>query len=359
MAVQHREVHRQTLLIQAHGHPPRVAALHLVDQGLQFDQQRAGSLPGNGGDAARRVDVAALQEYGRRVGNGLHALFGHGENAQFVDRAEPVLHAAQGSKTAATRAVQHEEAVDHVFQHLGPRQVALLGDMPHQHHHGTGLLGEPREVRCRLAHLADTARRTLDTLQLQNLHRIEHQKRRFPLFDEPGDDLGTGFRGNLQLPAVQAEPLRTQRKLLQRLLAGHVEHRCPRCNAGANLQQQRTLARPRIAPDQYDRPRNQPTAEYPVEFTETRPEAVGLFRPHLAQVHDLRGAPAVAHRRLVPGTDRQPGQHVPLAADAAPPLPLGMFGAAIGAHIDRLRFSHRLDRAGFQGTGPNGVPQPS
>ena len=143
--VHHGQVHGETLRVQADGHASRIAALDIVDQGLDLHEQRPRSLPGHRDDAPRRNVARPLEEDRGRVADLLHAVLGHGEYAEFVHRPESVLLAAQRAIAAAGGRIEHHQAVDHVFQDLGSGQVAFLGDMPHQHDGDPAVLGQAHE----------------------------------------------------------------------------------------------------------------------------------------------------------------------------------------------------------------------
>ena len=58
-----------------------------IDQGLDFDQERAGALLGDH-DAGAGHFLTMLGRKAPRVVDPLEAAVGHGEDAQFVDRAK-------------------------------------------------------------------------------------------------------------------------------------------------------------------------------------------------------------------------------------------------------------------------------
>ena len=266
MSVQDREVHGQSLLIEAHGHPSRITRLHLVDERLQLDQQGPCAFPGHGRHATRGVELAPLQEDGRGVSNLLHALFGHREHAQFVHRTEAVFDSSQRAVAAARRTVQHHEAVDHVFEHFGSRQVAVLGDVADQHHDGTGRFSQPGEVCGRLAHLAHAARCAVDAGELQHLNRIQYQQARSLIVDEIGNELCAGFRQDLQAFDGKLQAPGTHGELLQRFFSADVQHRHALGHRGGDLQKQCAFTGPGITPHQHHGTRHQPTAQHTIEF---------------------------------------------------------------------------------------------
>ncbi len=107
-----------------------------------------------------------------------------------------------------------------------------------------------------------------------------------------------------------ADPADAQRGLSDRLFAGRVEHHVAGCSAkpGQHLQQQGRLADARLAADQDQRARDQPTAEHPIELAEPRAQP----RPPISVTSAMgirAAAPApVAHRwrRAASARERAP-----------------------------------------------------
>ena len=66
-------------------------AVCIIDQCLNFDQKRAAAFLRDQNARAGRVVAVAGKENGGRVGHAFQTVFGHGEYAQFVCRAETVL----------------------------------------------------------------------------------------------------------------------------------------------------------------------------------------------------------------------------------------------------------------------------
>ena len=95
------------------------------------------------------------------------------KDAEFVDRPEAVLLAAQRPVAAAGGGVEHHQAVDHVFKHLGAREIAFLGDVADEHDGHTRLLGEAHQFRGGFAHLGDAARQALGRLCLHHLDGVD------------------------------------------------------------------------------------------------------------------------------------------------------------------------------------------
>jgi hypothetical protein len=78
---------------------------------------------------------------------------GHGEDAEFIDRAEAVLDRADQAEAGMGVALEIEHGIDDVFEHARPGQRALLGHVADQDDRDAGLLGQPRQLRRAFAHL--------------------------------------------------------------------------------------------------------------------------------------------------------------------------------------------------------------
>ena len=132
MAMQHRQQHRQPVLIQAHSNASRISPLGHIHQRLNLHQHRPSAFPDHHHHAAGSCLLAAVQEDGTGVLHFLQALFQHRKHAQFVNRAKAVLDAPQGAVTAIAGAFQQDGAVDHMLQYFRPSQAAILGNVAHQ-----------------------------------------------------------------------------------------------------------------------------------------------------------------------------------------------------------------------------------
>ena len=137
MAVQHREQHREAVLLEAHGEPPRIGRVRRVDQRLDLDQQRPRALERR--EHARAGDgTRVLREKERRgIAHAAQAFFGHGEDAELVHRAKAVLHRAHQAKGGVGIALEVEHRVDDVLEHARAGDRAFLRDMPDEEQGGT------------------------------------------------------------------------------------------------------------------------------------------------------------------------------------------------------------------------------
>ena len=86
----------------------------------------------------------------------------HCEHADFVDRAKPVFKAAQDPVLMAALAFKTHHHIDHVFEHAGARDAAVLGNVANQKQRDAVFLGIADQLKCRSPNLADRARGTFD-----------------------------------------------------------------------------------------------------------------------------------------------------------------------------------------------------
>jgi hypothetical protein len=92
--------------------------------------------------------------------------FGHGEHADLVRAAEPVLGGAQDAILMAALAFEAQHGIDHMFEHARARDGAILGDVTDQDERATALLGETDQLLRRCPHLADGAGCALDQVRM-------------------------------------------------------------------------------------------------------------------------------------------------------------------------------------------------
>ena len=85
-------------------------------------------------------------------------LAGHREHTQFIDRTKSILDRPNHPVPAATVAFEIQYRVHHVFQHLGPRQGAFLGDMAHQDDTTPVLFCPTHQAGCRFSDLGNRTR---------------------------------------------------------------------------------------------------------------------------------------------------------------------------------------------------------
>src|SRR5690606_34321208 len=131
------------------------------------------------------------------------------------------------------------------------------------------------------------------------------------------------------------------------LLAAHVEDPpAPPGTGGGRLEQERGLADARLAADQRDRTRHQPTVEDPIELGHPRGHRLPAARldvgdgPGRAQRAEAGGRLAGAGARRLVGLDLDLVERVPARAGRALALPLDGLGAAVAAPVADGRTSH-------------------
>ncbi|OIQ66564.1 hypothetical protein GALL_518640 [mine drainage metagenome] len=184
MAMQHRQQHGQTILVQPDTQAPWTGA-GAVDQCLDFDQHRARAFKrDHDATAGHRLGVLA-QENGARVADPFEAAFGHGKDTDFIDRAKAVLDGAHQPVAAVRVAFKVQHRVDHMLKHARARQCPFLGNVTDQHNArcpatgeavcaGAGL-GKARQVGRALAHLRHRAGGRGELLGVDGLNRIDHR----------------------------------------------------------------------------------------------------------------------------------------------------------------------------------------
>ena len=177
--LQHRQQHRQTPAVPAHRRAPGgCPARQPHHQRLHLDQHRPGSLQcrKDRGPADRVVALGQEQRAGVRHLSQPCAF--HREHADLVCPAEAVLHRPQDTILMAALPFEVQHRVDHVLQHAGTRDIAVLCDVPNEDQRRTPLLGEANQLQRARPHLAHRSRCALDQVRVHGLHRIDHQQRR-------------------------------------------------------------------------------------------------------------------------------------------------------------------------------------
>ncbi len=177
---EHRQQHRQPAAVPAHHLPARAAAGGGGEQRLDLDQHRPRAL--DPGEDRRAGDVAAAlgEEQGGGVGDLDQAALGHLEDADLVGRAVAVLHRAQDAELVAAVAFEIERRIDHVLQHPGAGERALLGDVADQHQGEAAGLGEADQLGGAGADLGDGAGGAVERIQPHGLDGIDDDEREPP-----------------------------------------------------------------------------------------------------------------------------------------------------------------------------------
>ncbi len=222
MPMQYRQQHGQAVLLQSHREAPRVGRVRLVHQRLYLDQQRSRALLSDQHAGAGNLASVLRQEQRGGIGNAAQSFVGHGEHAQLVDRAEPVLGRAHQSKAGVGVAFEVQHTVHHVLEHARPRDGAFLGDVAHEQQGGAGSLREARELRGALAHLRHAARRRLQRFRVHGLDRVHYRYVGLSRAQHGEDLLQLDLGQHLERIAIEPQPPRAQRQLLRALLTADV-----------------------------------------------------------------------------------------------------------------------------------------
>jgi hypothetical protein len=164
-------------------------------------------------------------------------------------------------------AFEVEDCVDHVLEHLGARERAVLRHVADQHGWNVlGLCGK-EELRCRLAHLSDAAWRRLEFDREDRLHRVDHDERRLQPRDLLEDALDACLREQVEGRGADTQPIAAALDLMLGFFARRVEHGTDRVReVGRRLQQERRLADSGLAAEQHERPGHDAAAENAIEF---------------------------------------------------------------------------------------------
>src|SRR5258706_14125961 len=264
VAVQHREQHRETGLLQSHRQPPRIGRVRRVHQGLDLDEQRPRALLRDEDARARHFAGVLRKENRRRIGNAAKALVGHREHAQLVYRAEAVLEGADEPEALVRIAFEVQDCVYDVFHDARARDRALLGDVAHEHHDRPARLGVTRQVRHALAHLRDRAGSGGELLRVERLDRVDDGDFRPGLFQGGENALELDLGEELELPRVEREAPSAQRHLLGGFLAAYVYSLVRAAYPGEDLEKERGFPHAGVAPDQHHLARDEAAAEHAV-----------------------------------------------------------------------------------------------
>src|SRR5215218_4079844 len=114
MSRENGDDHRQALRVDAGADSSRHGQVRGRDERLDLEEQRAGSLEGDG-DGGSRFSFRAAEEH-RRVRDSHEAGAGHLEDAELVRGAEAVLRGAQHTVLVVAVALELEDAVDEVLE---------------------------------------------------------------------------------------------------------------------------------------------------------------------------------------------------------------------------------------------------
>ncbi len=135
-------------------------------------QHRPGAFDAGKHGGAGRAEIALRQEQLGGVGDLAKPQAGHLEHADLVGRAEAVLHRAQDAELVRAFALERQHGVDHVLDHAGAGDLAVLGDVADEDDGRAGVLGVADQRLRRAAHLRHRAGRGLDHVGPHGLDRV-------------------------------------------------------------------------------------------------------------------------------------------------------------------------------------------
>ena len=88
----------------------------------------------------------------------MQASFRHLKNAQLICGAKAIFNRPQQAQVGHSVALKIKHGIHHMLQNPWAGQVAVLSNMPHQHHGNAALLGQLHQLITALAHLGHAAR---------------------------------------------------------------------------------------------------------------------------------------------------------------------------------------------------------
>ena len=164
-------------------------------------------------------------------------------------------------------AVELQDHVDDMLEHLRSGQAALLRNMAHEEH-GDALFFRHALEHCRsLAHLSQTARQPVDISRSHGLNGIDDHKLRADPLDLVQDVRDVRLARDENALRQRFESLCAQPDLSGRFFARDVQNRTVHFGiAVGHLQEKRRLADAGLAAEQHDRARQNAPAQHPVEF---------------------------------------------------------------------------------------------
>ncbi len=210
----------------------------------------------------------------RGIRNRAEASAGHLEDAELAHGAEPVLHSAHDAMRMMAFAFEVQHRVDHVLEHFGASQTAILRHVADEHGRDVLILGGEQKLRRGLANLTDAARRRLKFVRPDSLHGIDDDERGRQARDLFEDPLDTGLRQQVQRRIAHTEPVATTLHLMLRLFGRGVENRTDLAReVRGGLEQQRRLADAGLSSEQDERPGDDAATEHAVELVDAGGQA--------------------------------------------------------------------------------------
>ena len=258
----------------------------------------------------------------RRIGHADEAGRGHLEDAELVRRAEAVLGRAQDAVLVVAVALELEDAVDEVLEDAWSGDRAVLRHVTDEDRRHARLLRDAEKPARRLAHLRDGSRSGAERGGVQRLHRVDDAHVGTLGLERRADRVELGLGEDLDRLGA-AEPRCAKRHLRCGLLARDEQRATARSRDRPERgEQERRLPDARLAADEHERCRHEPTAEHAVELRDSGRDAIRTprraptrcgtgFRATAAtrSASASRAAPRRGcRRRRSPGTSRASGQ---------------------------------------------------
>jgi hypothetical protein len=199
------------------------------------------------------------------------------------------------------------------------------------------------------AQLRDGARRRLDVLRPERLHRVDHNQSGGRRACERGNDIGEiGLGAESDVRLLETQAFGAHAHLGSRLLAREVDHAgASSGELGGSFKQKRRLADARVAADQHGGARHEPTAEHAVELWDTGRQARCVrcrFEKALEGGESARASSLAAfdgHEGRGAGRGCLLDDRIPLAARGAFARPAGSHRAAGLADEGSRDLGHR------------------
>ena len=144
----------------------------------------------------------------------------------------------QNAELVPAFALKIKDAIDHMFDHARPCNLAIFGDMTHQDHAHPTPFGEGNQFMCRGAHLADRSRSAVDCVKPHGLDGIDDHQIGAGFVQSGQNIAQIGFRRQGHRGCAQTQTLRAHAHLCAGLLARDINNRqALGCETGRSLQQ--------------------------------------------------------------------------------------------------------------------------
>src|SRR5690625_655289 len=341
----HSQYHGEAPRIPADGIAPGGSARRGRYQRLHLHQEGTSSL--HAGKDGRSCDVAtAFSEKQLRGVRHFHqTLIGHFEDANLVSRPKAVFRCPQDAELMGAFTFEGENAVNHVFQHLGAGEHAVLGDMAHEQQAETAAFCYPDQFLRTCTHLGHGAGCGLQSVDVHCLNGIDdHQARSIGAIEGSQEvpDRGGGGQPHRGLGQPQAQG--AQADLLYCLFAGDIDHLGLPREGRRRLEQQRRLADAGVATHQDRRTWDEAATADAVKLADARYEPRG--RPACALERDEFDRPTASAGTLRKSARRAIGSRflddrVPGSAGVAASAPTTTDRAARLTDVGALAARHR------------------